>query len=120
MAGMQKKFVKNLFFILFLNILIKTFWILGIDRTVQNVVGASEYGFYSSLLSFSFLLNILLDLGITNYNNRNIAQHSHLLKKHFSGIILLRVTLAVVYFIVSFAAGWILGYDARQDRKSVV
>ena len=114
MAGMQKKFVKNLFFILFLNILIKTFWILGVDRTVQNVVGASEYGFYSSLLSFSFLLNILLDLGITSYNNRNIAQHSHLLKKYFSGIILLRLALAFIYVTISIVAGWILGYNYKQ------
>ena len=114
MAGMQKKFVQNLFFILFLNILIKPFWIFGIDRTVQNTVGAAEFGFYSSLLSFSFLLNILLDLGITNYNNRNIAQHSHLLKKYFSGIILIRFSLTLLYFIISFTIGYFFGYNSLQ------
>lgn len=114
MARMHKLFVKNFFFILFLNLLIKPFWIFGIDRTVQNVVGTTEYGFYSSLLSFSFLLNILLDLGITSFNNRNIAQHNHLLKKYFSGIILIRVVLAVLYFIISITVGIILGYSASQ------
>ena len=120
MVGMHKKFVKNFFFIFLLNILIKPFWIFGIDRTVQNVVGATEFGIYSSLLSFSFLLNIILDLGITNFNNRNISQHSHLLKKHFSGIILIRVVLVISYFIISLIAGWILGYNARQLSLLIV
>ena len=70
---MLKKFLKNIALVLFLNLLIKPFWILGIDRTVQNVVGVADYGFYYSIFSFSFLLNILLDFGITNFNNKNIA-----------------------------------------------
>ncbi len=114
MAGMHRKFITNLFFLLFLNLLIKPFWIFGIDRAVQNSTGAAEYGLYSSLLSFTFLLNILLDLGITNYNNRNIAQHSQLLQKHFSGIIQLRIILTVAYCIISMCIGWALDYDSRQ------
>ncbi|MEP7264145.1 MAG: oligosaccharide flippase family protein [Bacteroidota bacterium] len=111
---MQKKFITNFFFLIFMNILIKPFWIFGIDRVVQNTTGAAEYGLYSSLLSFSFLLNILLDLGITNYNVRNIAQHSHLLKKHFSSIVVLRILLAVIYIGISLIAGWIMDYDSRR------
>ena len=38
--AMLKKFLKNIALVLFLNLLIKPFWILGIDRSVQNVVGA--------------------------------------------------------------------------------
>ena len=98
---MQKKFVTNLAFLLAINLLIKPFWILGIDRAVQNTVGAAHYGSYAALFNFSFLFNILLDLGITNYNNRNIARHSHLLQKHVSGIIVMRMLLAVFFFIVS-------------------
>jgi O-antigen/teichoic acid export membrane protein len=114
MAGMQRKFVTNLFFLLFLNLLIKPFWIFGIDRAFQNETGAAEYGLYSSLLSFSFLLNILLDLGITNYNNRNIARHNQLLKKHFASIVVLRMLLALVYITVSFVIGLLLDYNIRQ------
>ena len=69
---MQKKFVTNLALLLFLNLLIKPFWILGIDRSVQNSVGAADYGMYFALFNFSFLLNIILDFGITNFNNKNI------------------------------------------------
>jgi O-antigen/teichoic acid export membrane protein len=111
---MHRKFITNLAFLLFLNLLIKPFWILGIDRAVQNTVGAESYGLYAALFNFSFLFNILLDVGITNYNNRNIAQHNHLLNKHLSGIIFLRIILSIVYFLVSFGIALLLGYRAGQ------
>ncbi len=111
---MQKKFLTNLGLLLLLNLLIKPFWILGIDRTVYNVVGAGDYGFYITIFNFSFLFNILLDFGITNFNNRNIAQHNHLLNKHFSSILVLKIVLAAVYVIVTFIIGLIIGYDSTQ------
>lgn len=111
---MQRKFLTNLFLLIFLNLLIKPFWIFGIDRTVQNVVGSHDFGFYFTLLNFSFIFNILLDLGITNFNNRNIAQHSALLKKHFSGILTLKLLLSVVYFVVAFSVAFLIGYRGHQ------
>ena len=111
---MQKKFLTNLGFLLFLNLLVKPFWVLGIDRSVQNAVGAEDFGFYFSILNFSFLFNILLDFGVTNFNNRNIAQNNQLLNKHFSGILILKLLLAVVYFIVTFSVGLIIGYNSAQ------
>ena len=90
---MKRKFIWNLLLVVVLNILIKPFYILGVDAEVINRVGASVYGNYFALINFSFLLNIILDLGITNFNVKNIAQHHHLLDKHFSGIITLRFLL---------------------------
>lgn len=107
---MQKKFVTNLALVLFLNLLIKPFWILGIDRAVQNAVGTEQYGFYYAIFNFSFLLNILLDLGITNFNNKNISQNNHLLSKHLSSIILLRSLLAVIFTIVTVLGGLLIEY----------
>lgn len=111
---MKKTFVTNLALLLFVNLLIKPFWIFGIDRTVQNIVGAHEYGLYASLFSFSIILNIILDFGITNFNNRNIAQNSHLLKKYFSNIIVLKFLLGIVYAVVCFGIGAAMGYSAYQ------
>jgi O-antigen/teichoic acid export membrane protein len=111
---MQKKFLKNLGLLLFLNLLIKPFWVLGIDRSVQNAVGSEDFGFYFSILNFSFLFSILLDFGITNFNNRNIAQNSQLLNKHLSSILVLKFLLLAIYVIVSFGVGLIIGYNARQ------
>jgi O-antigen/teichoic acid export membrane protein len=111
---MQRKFLTNLGLLLFLNLLVKPFWVLGIDRSVQNAVGTEEFGFYFSILNFTFLLNIMLDLGVTNFNNRNIAQNTQLLNKHFSSIVILKLMLGVFYIAVSFILGFIIGYDSRQ------
>jgi O-antigen/teichoic acid export membrane protein len=111
---MQKKFVKNLALILFLNFLVKPFWILGVDRQVQNVVGPDEYGFYTAILSFSFLFFIFLDLGITNFNNRNIAQNTQLLQKHLAGIGTLKLLLGFLYAIIIIGIGIIWGYKGRE------
>jgi O-antigen/teichoic acid export membrane protein len=113
---MKRKFITNLALVIFLNLLVKPFWIFGIDRSVQNVVGAESYGLYFSLFSFSLLLNILLDLGITNFNNRAIAREPSLLPEYFSNIIILKFLLAVFYTIICLAAGLIVGYDTIQFK----
>lgn len=111
---MQKKFISNLILLLALNFLVKPFYILGIEAEIQNRVGAEDYGNYFALISFSFLLNILLDMGVNNYNTRNIAQNSKLLKKHFSGLLSLRVLLMIVYIVVVLAIGFTMGYTQDQ------
>ncbi len=88
----------------------------GIDRKVQNVLGAGEYGLYFSLFSLSILLNILLDAGIINYNNRNIARNPELLGEQLSKIIPLKLALAFLYALIVLTAGFILGYDAVRFR----
>jgi len=111
---LKRKFVTNLILLLALNLLIKPFWILGIDRTVQNMVGDESYGMYFALFNFSLLLNILLDVGITNFNNKNIAQHNFLLKKHLSNIVGLKFMLAIVYAVFSLVLAAIIGYGKIQ------
>lgn len=111
---MHRKFITNLGLILLLNIVIKPVWIFGIDRTVQNIVSTGEYGFYSIILNLTFTFYILLDLGITSFNNKNIAQNHFLLRKHVSRILLLKIVLGFVFFAVVFAAGLWLGFDRRH------
>ena len=111
---MKRKFVTNLILLVALNLLIKPFWILGIDRTVQNLVGDETYGMYFALFNFSLLLNIILDVGITNFNNKNIAQHNYLLNKHLSNIVGLKFVLAIVYAVFSLVVAFIIGYNKVQ------
>jgi len=109
----QKKFVSNIAFLIILNLLIKPFWPLGIETAVQNAVGNSSYGEYAILFSFSFLLNIILDFGVTQFNNKNIAQNSHLLTKHFSSLFTLKLVLGLIYLIITILLGFTMGYDFR-------
>ena len=111
---MKKRFFTNLILLVSLNLLVKPFWVLGVDRTVQNIVGAADYGFYFSLFNFSLVLNIILDFGLTNYNNRNIAQHKQLLSKYFSNIVVLKFLLAVAYAVVALTVGLLFGYSWEQ------
>ena len=111
---MQRKFLKNLALLLVLNLLIKPFWIFGIDRTVQNTVGAEEYGFYFAVFNFSFLFSILLDFGITTFNNKNIAQNNQLLQKHLSNIIVLKLLLFLGYLVFTFLAAFVIKYSREQ------
>ena len=115
---MQNRFIKNIIFLLFLNLLIKPFWILGIEVEVQNIVGDNVYGQYLSIFNFSYLFYILLDLGITNFNNRNIAQNAHLLTKYFAGIAQVKLILGILYSVVVFAAAYISGF--RSSGQLVV
>jgi len=113
---MQRKFLTNLGLLLSLNLLIKPVFIFGIDRNIQNIVGVGDYGFYLVIFNFSFLFNILLDLGITNFNNRNIAQNQQLLNKHFSGIVLLKLVLSLVYVFITCIIAFILDYNIEQFK----
>lgn len=98
---MQRLFFRNLVFIVTLNFLIKPVWILGIDRTVQNVVGSAAYGTYFVLFNLSMLTQILLDAGISNYNNRHIARNEHELMDYLSNIFSIKIVLSVVYIFIT-------------------
>jgi len=113
---MKKTFLSNLFFLIFINVLVKPFYVFGIDREVQNFLGTEEYGFYFALFNFSIALQIILDVGLQNFNNREIAQHNKLISKYFSRIIPLKLTLGIVYAIICLVVGWIIGYSPEQFK----
>ena len=113
---MQKKLLSGLFWLLLANLLVKPLWILGIEVGVQNAVGNEAYGFYFAVFNLSYILNILLDLGVTNFNTRNIAQHPQLITKHLSGILGIKLCLLALYMVVTFSVGALLGYGSQEFR----
>ena len=113
---MKKRFITNLALLVFLNLLIKPFWFFGIEVAVQNQVGEEMFGFYFSLFNFAFILNILLDLGINNFNNRAIARDHHLLQDHLAAIIPLKLFLSLIYAGIVLIAGKLVGYSPEQFK----
>ncbi|MFN0032091.1 MAG: oligosaccharide flippase family protein [Flavobacteriales bacterium] len=111
---MRKTFITNLILLVGVNLLVKPFYILGIEAEIQNRVGPETFGSYFALINFSFLLNILPDMGSTNWNTRHIAQNAHLLSKHFSRIFLLRLLLSLLYLVVVMVFGFCFDYSSHQ------
>ncbi len=111
---MNRAFIVNLLFLVAINVLIKPFYLFGIDRVVQNTVPDGAYGLYFSFLNLTYLFQIINDFGIQNFNNRNIAQHNQLLEKYFSNILMLKTGLSILSIMLILAVAILLGYQLQQ------
>jgi len=107
---MNLSFLRNILFVLGINLLIKPLYLFGIDRNVQNMVSGGEYGFFAQILSLCYLFQIIADFGIQNYNNRQVAQHRHLVYKYFGSLASLKALLALLFTLFVGLAAWLLGY----------
>lgn len=107
---MRKAFFINILISVGINLLIKPFWILGIDRQVQNICATQNYGLYYALLGLSFLFGALLDMGTTSYNGRAIAQNPGFITQNLGFMLPLRLALALAYTALTMGVGWALGY----------
>ncbi len=111
---MKRAFISNLILLVGLNLLVKPLYLLVVESEIQNRVGAEHFGEYFALINFSFILNILLDLGTSNWNTRSIAQKGYVANNQFTGMIVLRLFLALAYFIIAMCIGWSLDYSAHE------
>ncbi len=111
---MRRKFATNLIFLFAANLLVKPFWIFGIDRVVQNRTGAEEYGTYFAVFNYSFLLSIILDFGINNFNNRAVSRNHKRSGEYLLNLLLLKSFLAIIYFVVTFISAIYTGYSEAQ------
>lgn len=112
---MRKNFITNISFLLLLNLLIKPFWILGIDRGVQNELGPQAYGVYFALFNFAYIFQIVLDFGINNYNNRLIARSPEKLASQLVSTLLLKIGLGAGYIVLLGIAAQIAGFTSEIE-----
>ncbi len=120
---MKKKFVSNLILVLVLNFIIKPFYILGIDAEILKITelnNAGTYGTYFSLLSLSFVFNIFLDLGINNYNTRNIAMDNSKIHQQINGNLTLKFVLAIFYLFVLLVVALVFSYNWYEIKWLIV
>lgn len=96
---MQQVFLRGLGITLLLNLLVKPATIFGVDVVMQNRIGLEAYGIFFSFLNFTFLFSMILDMGITNYMTRLIAQHPHLVRQYSHQLFTLRIVLSGVYIV---------------------
>lgn len=115
---MKNNFLGGAFFSVALNLLVKTIWILGIEIAVQRTFGTEEYGSFFSLFNFTLLFLIFLDLGVTNFNTRNIARNQHLFDKNFSKLFSIKLILGILYLFIVVVAGIIM--DLSTERMKLL
>lgn len=108
---MRRFFVRNVFFLLLVNLVVKPLWIFGIDRNVQIAVGHETYGQYVALLNFGMVFQILLDFGLLNYNSKTISRSPNVLSGLFPNIMAAKAVLSVAYLLVIMSLGALLGYS---------
>lgn len=111
---MFNKLLSGLFWVLLLNLIVKPFWIFGIEVGVQNAVGAEMYGFYFAVFNMAYIFNIFLDIGITNFNTRNISQYPDRIRQNVPDMLAVKFVLLAFYLLATFSVGLLCGYGSRQ------
>ena len=107
---MKKSFLFNVLFLVFVNLLVKPFWIFGIDRTVQNRLGEAEFGLFFAIFNFTYLFQILLDFGFQNFNNREVAANTKRINELLPSILIFKTILFLIYLVICIALAYPLGY----------
>jgi O-antigen/teichoic acid export membrane protein len=110
----RQSFLFNTLFTLAVNLLVKPIWVFGIDRTVQNRLGEAEYGMYFAIFNFSYLFQIVLDFGLQNYNQTEIASDPSRLRKMLPGMLLVKLFMSVAYVLLVTIIAVSMGY-ATED-----
>jgi O-antigen/teichoic acid export membrane protein len=111
---MRRFFVKNLLFVITVNLLVKPVWVFLIDRTVQIRVGHEAYGTYGALFNICVIFQILLDFGLTNYTSKTIAQQPDKLGEIFPAMFSARIVLAGLYGLLVTLWCLLIGYHGWE------
>lgn len=88
-----------------LNWLIKPVWIFLIDREVQNYLGEEVYGQYSIHLNFTFLFVILLDIGMHNFQTKEVASNKRFILTGTPSLVWIKILFSVVYIFLVWSIG---------------
>ena len=113
---MQRAFLPNLAFVLFINLIIKPLYIFGVEVGVQNALGAERYGLFFALLNSAYLLQIINDFGLQILNNREISIRRDQMQGLLPGLASVKLIFSLVYFLLLIVLGYFLGY---QDVMSL-
>ena len=77
---------------------------------IARYLGVSDYGIVSFAISFTSLVGIVMDLGMSTYITREIAKNRNSVNKYFNNIFIFKLILAIILFFISFLILYLLGY----------
>lgn len=117
---MQKSFLQNIAFLVLVNLIVKPFWILGIDRTVQNTVGHELYGSYQAMFNIAIIFNIILDFGLHAYSSRVVAQSPSMMQGLLPNIALAKAFFSLVYLGITLGYGFLQGVGSLHFKLLLI
>jgi len=100
----------NIFLLITINALIKPFYLFGIDRTVQNDLGAEGYGLYWVYFNFVFLFQIVGDLGVQNFSQQWISRQRGSVQSTLPRTLGFKFVLTGLFMAVVLAFGFLQGH----------
>lgn len=93
-----------------LNVLVKPTWLFLFDRRIQLELGLEQYGRYAQAWNFAFILSLVLDFGLTNWNNRQLAASEKDQLSKYSLVLGLKLFLSGFYFLLCGVLGYLYGF----------
>ena len=83
---------------------------------IARYLGVSDYGILSFGISFTALLGIIMDLGMSTYITREIAKRKDLVLKYVNNIFLFKLILAILLFFIS----WLVLYLMKYSQLTII
>ena len=68
---------------------------------IARYLGVSDYGIVSFAISFTGIIVIFMDLGMSTYITREISKHRNLVTKYVNNIFFFKILLAIFLFFLS-------------------
>ena len=110
---MSESYIRQILFLVLINVLIKIFYVFGIERQVQLAVGTSAYGLYFALFNFTYLFQVINEFGIQNYNLQVIASKSQSIRTQLHLVSWAKLFLHIIFSGLLFTFALVLGYAAN-------
>src|SRR5690606_34726830 len=111
---MRRFFVKNLLFVIAVNMLVKPLWVFLVDRTVQNRVGHAGYGTYQTLVNLGLIFKILRDFWLTYHITHTIYGAPGKLRSLSPAMLSARLLLVAGYAAIILPARLLIGYSVGE------
>ena len=68
---------------------------------IARYLGVSDYGIVSFAISFTGLVVIFMDLGMSTYITRELAKHKEMVSKYVNNIFFFKIFLSIILFFIS-------------------
>ena len=78
---------------------------------LARYLGVSDFGIMSFAISFSTIINILLDLGVNTYATRDISRDTDLASEYLGKLIPLKIILSILTIFISLIILFLMGKD---------